>query len=111
MTGKGGTGQIRLGTAALHHPWTFSQTYVQDDISTLSEEGFWRSSRTLHTAFLNVCAECKTESGKDGGCFNIDSIIGSGFLCLWKIVDLTNTVHQITSLHVGIYLATRSNGS
>ncbi|XP_045122211.1 uncharacterized protein LOC123519260 [Portunus trituberculatus] len=36
---------------------------------------FWRSTGTLHTVFINVCAECKTERGKDGGCINIHSII------------------------------------
>ncbi|MPC08965.1 hypothetical protein E2C01_001564 [Portunus trituberculatus] len=46
--------------------------------------GFWRSSSTLHTSFINVCAKGKTERGKDGGYFNIHSIIGSCFLFCGK---------------------------
>ncbi|XP_045128243.1 uncharacterized protein LOC123514396 [Portunus trituberculatus] len=41
---------------------------------------FWRSSGTLHSAFINVCAECKTERGKDGGCCNIHWF-GLSFFC------------------------------
>ncbi|MPC18752.1 hypothetical protein E2C01_011648 [Portunus trituberculatus] len=41
----------------------------------ISRPSFWRSSGTLHTAFINMCAEWKTERGKDGECFNMHSII------------------------------------
>ncbi|XP_045109512.1 uncharacterized protein LOC123503643 [Portunus trituberculatus] len=78
---------------------------------TLLHSRLWRSSGTLHTAFINVCAECKTERSKDGGCFkterdkdgecfNIHSIIGSGFLVLWKVMHtvLTEGLYFITHI-------------
>ncbi|XP_045109183.1 uncharacterized protein LOC123503463 [Portunus trituberculatus] len=66
---------------------------------------------TLHIACINVCGECKTESGKDGGCVkterdkdggccNIHSIIASCFLVLWKVVHtvLTGGLYVITHI-------------
>ncbi|XP_045106519.1 uncharacterized protein LOC123501632 [Portunus trituberculatus] len=60
----------------------------------------WRSSSTPHTAFINVCAECKTGSGKDGGCFNIHSIISSCLLFLWKVVHTVLTEGLCVIIHI-----------
>ncbi|MPC16474.1 hypothetical protein E2C01_009300 [Portunus trituberculatus] len=62
--------------------------------------GFWRSSGTLHTAFINVWAECKAEW--QGVWKEVHTVLTEGLYVIIHIYSF----HDLTFVH----LATRSNG-
>ncbi|MPC39132.1 hypothetical protein E2C01_032655 [Portunus trituberculatus] len=79
---------------------------------------FWRSSGTLHTPFINVC---RVQDREGQGWRMLQhaqhhwfTILTEGLYIIIHIHRfhdniMLSFVHQITSLHVSTYLATRSN--
>ncbi|XP_045116756.1 uncharacterized protein LOC123507688 [Portunus trituberculatus] len=82
------TGGVALREASLcvpaHHfteHMKVLQSFKKGGTHTLLHYKLWRSSGTLHTASLNMCAECKTGARMEDAATLTASLIQAFFFC------------------------------